>query len=389
MKLGFYNPQSMDPFAGYGEDSVSNVYHQSLARKMAQQSMVLLKNDNNILPLNKTDYSAIMVVGPNAASLDALAGNYHGVTSKAVNFVEGITAAVNAGTRVEYDQGSDYTDTIRFGGTWAAGNADITIAVIGLTPVYEGEEGDAFLADGRGDKHHLNLPAAHIAYLKALRKGNKKPIIAVVTAGSAVDISSITPYADAVILAWYPGEQGGNALADILFGDVSPAGRLPVTFYQSFSDLPDYSDYAMQGRTYRYYNGKVQYPFGFGMSYTSFQYQWTKQPSTPNSSKDSLVFSFNVKNTGSMNGDEVAQVYVQYPNLDRMPLKELKAFERVYVQKGEVTNIQIKIPLVELQKWVVQKNAWMIYPGEYKLLIGADSRDIRLNTSFVIKPGIK
>ena len=179
MKLGFYDPATLNPFAKYGEDSISNNYHTALARKMAQQSMVLLKNDKNILPLNKNNYGAIMVVGPNAASLDALLGNYHGVSAKSVNFVEGITAAVNSGTRVEYDQGCDYADTIHFGGTWAAGNADITVALIGFTAVYEGEEGDAFLAEGGGDRKSISLPASHIAYIKALRNGNKKPIIAV------------------------------------------------------------------------------------------------------------------------------------------------------------------------------------------------------------------
>ena len=203
-KLGFYDPAGATPFAGYGADSIASYYHLNLARKAAQQSMVLLKNsrlagqDRNILPLNPKDYGAIMVVGSNAASLDALLGNYHGVSSKAVNFVEGITAAAGPGTRVEYDLGCDYTDTVHFGGIWAAGNADITVAVLGLNPVYEGEEGDAFLAAGGCDRKSLGLPASHIAYLKALRKANKKPIIAVITAGSAVDIAAIEPYADAI-----------------------------------------------------------------------------------------------------------------------------------------------------------------------------------------------
>jgi len=180
-----------------------------------------------------------MIVGPNAASLDALLGNYHGVSSKAVNFVEGITAAVDAGTRIEYDMGCDYNDSTRFGGIWAATNAEITIAVLGLTPVYEGEdltpvyegeEGDAFLSENGADKKSLNIPASHIAYLKALRKGTKTPIVLVLTSGSAINIAELAPYADAIILAWYPGEQGGNALADILFGKSSPSGRLPISF---------------------------------------------------------------------------------------------------------------------------------------------------------------
>ena len=192
-----------------------------------------------------------MVLGANAGAMDPMVANYHGMSGHIVTFAEGITTAAGAGTAVQYDQGSDFTDTTHFGGIWAAGESDITIAVIGLTPVYEGEGGDAFLAANGGDKLTLELPAAHIAMLKELRKKNK-PVVVVVTAGSNVNISAIEPYADAILLAWYPGEQGGSALADILFGDVSPAGRLPVTFYQSFNDLPAYDSYQMKGRTYRY-----------------------------------------------------------------------------------------------------------------------------------------
>ena len=389
MKLGFFNRNSADPFSTYGEDSVSNAYHRMLARRMAQQSMVLLKNENKLLPLDKSKYGAIMVVGPNAASLDALVANYHGVSDKAVNFVEGITAAVNAGTRVEYDQGCDFSDTVHFGGTWASGNADITIAVIGLTPVYEGEEGDAFLSAGGGDKKTLGLPASHIAYMKALRKASNKPLVAVVTAGSAVDIASIAPYADAIILAWYPGEQGGHALADILFGNISPAGRLPVTFYHSRDDLPDYSSYEMKGRTYRYFKGNVQYPFGFGLSYTSFSYAWDQQPARINSLKDTISFSVRIKNTGGMDGDEVVQAYIQYPAVERMPVEELKAFKRVSIAKGQEQSVQLKIPVQELQKWDAQQHLWKLYTGEYNILIGPGSRDIQLRSTLRVGTGIK
>jgi len=375
LKLGFFDDSISSRYAHYGDDSISNIYHRSLARKIAQQSMVLLKNDKNILPLPENKYPAIMIVGPNAASLDALIGSYHGVNNDAVNFVEGITRAAGAGTRIEYDMGCDYKDTTRFGGIWAAGNAAITIAVIGLTPVYEGEEGDAFLAEGGADRKNLSLPAAHIAYLKALRKGTKTPIIAVINAGSAVDVSSIAEYADAVILAWYPGEEGGNALADILFGKVSPSGHLPVTFYNSFSDLPAYADYSMKGRTYRYFTGKVQYPFGFGMSYTSFDYTWIKQPVVQ---KDSISFSAKIKNTGSYNGDEVVQVYVSYPEQPGMPVKELKAFRRVSLNTSGETAIEFSIPLSELQKWDPKTHRWKINKGGYKIVVGSNAADERL-----------
>jgi beta-glucosidase len=389
LKLGFFDDPGASPFSRYGEDSVSNNYHRMLARKMAEQGMVLLKNNNNILPLDKDKYSAIAVVGPNAASLDPLVANYHGVSDKAVNFVEGITGAVGSGTRVEYDMGCDFSDTAHFGGIWMAGNADISVVIMGLTPVFEGEEGDAFLSKGGGDKQNISLPASEIAYMKALRKASNKPIIAVITAGSDVDVSSIEPYANAIIYAWYPGEEGGNALANIMFGKVSPAGRLPITFYQSLNGVPDYSDYNMKGRTYRYFNGKAQYPFGFGLSYTSFDYSWQQRPQSVNSLTDTLTFSVQIKNTGSMDGDEVVQAYIQYPNIERMPVMELKAFKRVSVPKGSAQLVQLKIPVQELQKWDLKESKWKLYPGNYNLLIGSNSEDVKLKSTITIKAGTK
>ena len=382
LKLGFFDDNHLSPYRGYGQDSIANSFHRSLARKIAQQSMVLLKNDKKILPLDNNKYPAIMIVGPNAASLDALIGSYHGVSNHAVNFVEGITNAVGPGTRIEYDMGCDYKDTSRFGGIWAAGNANITIAVIGLTPVYEGEEGDAFLAEGGADRKNLSLPASHVAYMRALRKGTKTPIIAVLNAGSAVDVTAIADYADAILLAWYPGEEGGNALADIVFGKVSPSGHLPVTFYNSFDDLPNYADYSMKGRTYRYFNGKVQYPFGFGLSYASFAYAWAKQPVVV---KDSISFSVKIKNTGNYDGDEVVQVYVHYPKQDGMPVKELKTFKRLTVNKDGEGTIVFNIPLLELQKWDEKKQTWKLYSGDYKIIVGENADDEKLNAVIEIK----
>ena len=383
-KLGFYDDPQKIPYHNYGADSVHNISHIALARKVAQQSMVLLKNSNNILPLNKADYPSIMVLGPNAAAFDAMVGNYHGVSSKVINFVEGITGAVDPATRIEYDLGSDYSDTTHFGGTWAAGNCSVTIAVVGLSPVLEGEAGDAFLSKSGGDKKDLSLPASEIAFMKALRHSSKTPIIAVVTAGSDVDISAIEPYADAIVFGWYPGEQGGNAFADLLFGKVSPSGHLPLTFYKSIKDVPDYSDYSMKGRTYRYFDGPVQYPFGFGLSYTCFEYQADKSPAKKYTAKDTVNVSVKVKNTGKMDGDEVVQAYVQYPQVDRMPLKELKGFKRVSVTKGGEQLVSIKIPVKDLQKWDLTTHGWKTYRGDYKLVLGSSSQDDKLDFAFTI-----
>ncbi|PWK78935.1 beta-glucosidase [Mucilaginibacter oryzae] len=384
-KLGFYDDPAANPYHGYGADSVHNEAHLALARKIAQQSMVLLKNNNNVLPLKKSNYSSIMVVGPNAASLDAMIANYHGTSSKVINFVEGITGSVDKATRVEYDLGCDYKDTTHFGGIWAAGNADATIAVIGLSPVLEGEAGDAFLSESGGDKKTLSLPASEIAFMKELRKGIKnKPLIAVITAGSDVDVSAIEPYADAIIFAWYPGEQGGNALADLVFGEVSPSGHLPLTFYKDMSNLPNYSDYNMKGRTYRYYNGPVQYPFGFGLSYTSFAYNLDGKLKTAYKKADTLTVNVNVKNTGKFNGDEVVQAYIKYPAIDRMPVKELKSFKRVSVEQGKEGSVTLKIPVQDLQKWDLATHKWKLYPGNYKLVLGSNSADEKLVADFKV-----
>ena len=384
-RLGFYDDPSASPYRSYGADSVENDAHTALARKAAQQSMVLLKNDHNVLPLNKSAVSSLMVIGPNAATMEPLIANYHGTSNKAVNFAEGITKAVGAGVRVEYDMGCDYKDTTRFGGTWAAGNADVTIAVIGLSPVLEGEAGDAFLSESGGDKKDLELPRSEIKFMQKLKQSvSHKPVIAVITAGSDVDVDAVAPYADAIIFAWYPGEQGGNALADIVFGDVSPSGHLPLTFYKSLSDVPDYSDYNMKGRTYRYYNGPVQYPFGFGLSYTSFTYQLKNKLKPKYSPKDTIAATLLIKNTGAMDGDEVVQAYIEYPNIGRMPLKELKGFKRVTVTKGNEQTVTIKIPAKDLQKWDMTAHKWKLYPGGYKLILGENSGDEKINASFII-----
>jgi beta-glucosidase len=383
-KLGFFDGGTNGPYDRYGADSVHNAAHIALARIAAQQGMVLLKNDHGVLPLRKDSIGSVMVLGANAASYDAMVGNYHGV-SKVVNFVEGITSAVGPAARVEYDLGYDYNDTTHFGGIWAAGNADVTIAVLGLSPVLEGEAGDAFLSNSGGDKKDLSLPPGEIAFIKALRKSVSKPIIAVITAGSAVDIAAIAPYADAILLAWYPGEQGGNALADLVFGKVSPSGRLPVTFYQSLRDLPDYKNYSMAGRTYRYFTVTTQYPFGYGLSYTHFAYQRSGKFKNSYSLRDTVSLTIEVKNTGQMDGDEVMQAYVQYPAMDRMPVKELKFFHRVHVNKDAVQQVIVKIPLADLQKWDLATHRWKLYPGNYRLLIGGSSTGQDLVEEFGVR----
>jgi beta-glucosidase len=234
----------------------------------------------------------------------------------------------------------------------------------------------AFLSKSGGDKTNISLPESEIVYLRKLRESVKTPIIVVITAGSNVDVTSIEPYADAILYAWYPGEQGGNALANILLGKVSPSGRLPITFYKSVNELPDYKTYAMKGRTYRYYNGDVVYPFGYGLSYTTFDYAKIQSNKLKYNSQDTIAISTSITNTGNMDAAEVLQAYVQYPNLERMPLKELKYFKRIEIKKGKSENVKMNIPVSELKKWDLKLNNWKLYSGKYKILLGNNARDI-------------
>ena len=384
-KLGFFDNPEKIPFHTLKGEDIHTPSSVALTRQAAQESMVLLKNANNLLPLKKDLYNTILVTGTNSVSADALFGNYHGMSSNLVTFAEGITKAAGPGVGVQYDLGSDYNDSTRFGGLWVSENSDLTIAVIGLTPVLEGEEGDAFLAPHGGDKVTLDLPAAHVAFMRALRQRHKKPIVAVVTCGSPVNIAAIESYADAIILAWYPGEQGGTALADIIFGAVSPAGRLPVTFYSSLNDLPEYDSYNMQGRTYRYFNGKVQYPFGYGLSYSTFKYESGAGLKKSYAKTDTLKISLLVKNTGTIDADEVVQAYIKYPQGERMPLKELKAFKRIHVLAGKEKKVVLSIPVSELKKWDLKKHGWEITKGNYQVFVGSHSQDERVTYDFKVR----
>ena len=383
-KLGLFNLNDLHPFAQLNSGDVHTPAHVNLAKEAALQSIVLLKNDHNLLPLKKSAIKSLMVIGPNASNLHALMGNYNGVSGNMVSFVEGITEEAGPSISVQYELGSDYSDTARFGGLWAAGFADVTIACLGLTPAQEGEEHDAFLSKTGGDKADLSIPLAHIKLLQQLR-ANKKPLILVLNAGSAIDIEALKPYADAILLTWYPGEQGGTALAEILFGKRSPSGRLPVTFYKSLDDLPAYENYSLQGRTYRYFKGDVSYPFGFGLSYTTFNYAWVQKPLAVYSGSDSIKLSLTVQNTGTADGDEVVQAYIQYPVQNNGLNRELKAFKRVGINAGEKTITQLSIAFQDLEKWNENKNSWEILKGEYSIYIGPDSKTDLLKATFLVK----
>lgn len=253
--------------------------------------------------------------------------------------------------------------------------ADVIVFVGGISPRLEGEEMPVD-ADGfrKGDRTNMEIPAVQKEMIKALQ-ATGKPVIYVLCTGSALALNWEDANIDAILNAWYGGQEGGTAVADILFGDYNPAGRLPVTFYKSIDQLPDFQDYSMKGRTYRYMTEAPLYPFGYGLSYTAFAYQNAKLSNDKIGKEQSVTLTLDIANTGKRDGDEVAQIYIKNPNDPEGPIKALKAFKRVNVKAGASTPVRIELPSKAFQSFNDQTQAMEVRPGTYQVLYGSSSAD--------------
>ena len=273
MKLGVLDKKEENPFDKIPYTVVDSEEMRKLNREVARRSVVLLKNENHILPLDKKKLHTIGVIGPNADSRKALVGNYEGTSSRYITVLEGIEDYVGENVRVLYSEGChlyrDRTSNLamehdRDSEVRAVCEAsDVVIAVVGLDATLEGEEGDTGNEYGSGDKPNLNLPGLQPDIIR-IAKESGKPVIVVLLAGSAMALSWEDEHVDAILDGFYPGAQGGAAIAEILFGGANPEGKLPITFYQTTEELPEFTDYAMKGRTYRYMENEALYPFGYG-----------------------------------------------------------------------------------------------------------------------------
>ncbi|MCD4665447.1 MAG: glycoside hydrolase family 3 C-terminal domain-containing protein [Bacteroidales bacterium] len=382
-KLGLFDPDDLNPYAAIKPDVVNCEKHKQLAYEAAAKSIVLLKNKNHALPLNKETLKNLLILGPTATDVTVLLGNYNGFSGELTTFLEGIVNKVDVGTIVEYNQGFIFHNDTLFHGFWQASRADVVVVCIGINSLYEGEEGDAMLNPDGGDRIEIELPENQIKYVRMVRERIKdKPLIVVITSGSAMAIPEIDEMADAVLFAWYPGEEGGNALADILFGDVNPSGRLPVTFYKSTNDLPPFDDYRMEGQTYKYFRGEPLYPFGFGLSYSEFEYS----NQMGNLENGKLNLTVTVKNSGEFAGEEVVQVYARKidPNISQ-PIKKLISFKRIKLGKKEEKIIQITMGFGLLSYWDVEQQKYLVESGEYEIQVTKSSNDARLREKIIIE----
>jgi beta-glucosidase len=376
-RLGLFDPDSLVPWSDISPDVINSPGNRALAREAAGKSIILARNRNNTLPLKK-DIHTLFITGPNAADASVLLGNYNGLSDNLVTILEGIMKKVSNSTKVEYIKGTDLVKPA-YDGWFLASEYDATIAVMGISPLLEGEEGDAQLSEARGDRKTIELPENQVEYIKKLRGDHKKPLILVITGGGPVTLTGIDTLADAILYVGYPGEEGGNAVADVIFGDINPAGRFPVTVLKSTADLPPFADYSMKNRTYRYYLGEPEFPFGFGLSFTTFSYSDIQTNQDDLLKEGMIKISCKVKNTGNVDGDEVVQLYVRKIDPDENdPVKSLKGFSRRFITKGGSVTVEFLLHAGDLQSWNTSLNSWEVRPGDYEIIVGASSADTRL-----------
>ena len=402
-------PDSADnkknPYSSIDYTHVDSYSSKEINLKIAEESIVLLKNADNLLPLDKNNISSIGIIGPNADSRKALVGNYEGTSSEYITVLDGIRREVeNSGTRVYASNGCDLfrpkveplgERSDRLAEVKAVCDvSDVIVAVMGLDASLEGEEGDTGNAYGSGDKPNLLLPGLQQEVLDTIAASGK-PAVLVVLSGSALALDKASTQFKAIIQGWYPGAQGGTAIANVIFGKKNPEGHLPLTFYSEKNTLPEFTDYAMKGRTYRYMTEEPLYPFGYGLSYTDFDITPTKIVAGPEayetvdgvldnkniyfkSGDDSIDITVKVSNKGNMSGAATVQAYVDYTalNLPGAPIRQLKALKKVRLEAGEEK--EVVISLDEKSFGLYDENGeWKLNPGNYSIFIGNSQPDRR------------
>jgi len=376
-ELGMFDPDDMVKWSKIPYSVVDCQANKEKALKMARGSMVLLKNKNNTLPLSKK-IKTIAVVGPNANDSVMLWANYNGFPSKTTTILQGIKNKMPNSTII-YEKGCKHTGEVHADSLNLAvskvKDADVILFVGGISPRLEGEEMRVTIEGFKGgDRTNIELPTIQKEMIKAL-KATGKPVIYVVCTGSALALNWEESNVDAILNAWYGGQAAGTAVADILFGDYNPAGRLPVTFYKSVGQLPEFEDYSMKGRTYRYMTQEPLYPFGYGLSYTRFNYKPARLAKTVIGKTESASLSVVVQNTGKRDGDEVVQVYLRNPNDPNGPLKALKGFKRISVKAGGSQKVDFVLSPEAFNSFNDNTKKFEILSGKYELLYGGSSDD--------------
>ncbi|TXT62027.1 MAG: Beta-glucosidase [Promethearchaeota archaeon] len=369
-KLGMFDPPEIVPYTNISYDVINSEKHRQLSYHTAHETIVLLKNDSTLLPLD-LEIGSIALIGPNADNPKAMYyPHYYPNPPKIVTILQGIQEKAASQIEIKYAKGcelegssEDKEHAIRI-----AKESDVIIGVFGLTGEIEGEEGYV-LGPLCGDRENLKLPEVQEELIKELSEIDK-PFILILTSGSALDIGYAKDKVPAIIHTWYAGCEGGNAIADIIFGEYNPAGRLPITFYKSVDQLPDYEDYNMEGRTYRYFEGDIIYPFGYGLSYSGFEYKNLQISPKQIKEDDNIVITVDIENLGPYSGGEVVQVYIGRNDLDyRVPKHELKAFKRILIEKDQIKTVNFTLNTSAL-KSINMEGQSVFEPGEITCYVG-------------------
>ncbi|WP_029905178.1 glycoside hydrolase family 3 C-terminal domain-containing protein [Prevotella sp. 10(H)] len=376
LRLGLFDPAENVKYANIPISVLESSKHKELARKITRESIVLLKNENNFLPLNKK-MKKVAVIGPNANNEVSVLGNYSGFPTEIMTPYKAIKKKLPK-AEVIYEKGIEFVTPSENSGQDIAAlvdrmkGMDMVVFVGGISPELEGEEMPVNIEGFTGgDRTSIKLPKIQTDLMKALKAANI-PTVFVMMTGSAIATEWESANIPAIINAWYGGQDAGTAIADVLFGDYNPSGKLPVTFYAKDSDLSAFNSYEMKNRTYRYFDGQVLYPFGYGLSYTDFEYSSVQIPSSIKAG-ESIEVTVNVKNTGKIDGGEVVQLYMGYPTAkEQTPLYTLKAFNRIFLKAGESKNIVFRLSPKEFAL-AEAEGILKVKAGKRKLYIGGTS----------------
>ena len=370
LKLGIIKPDPDCPYNHFDERVVGSPDHINLAREAAVESMVLLKNERGALPIDKNIHT-LFVTGAGAADAFWLMGNYFGISDRYCTYLQGIVSKVSNGTAVNYRPGCLESTPTRNAINWAvdeSAGAEKTIVVMGNNGNLEGEEGEAIDSE-RGDRDNIRIPESQMNYLRQICRRKKEGVIVVLTGGSPVDVREVCQLADAVVMAWYPGQEGGYALGDLLFGDTNFSGRLPVTFPEDGNRLPPFEDYSMRGRTYKYMSDNIYFPFGYGLSYGHVDY--SNLQVTKADRKEGVTLTLTLTNRGNRTIDETPQVYITAPGAGTTaPLQQLAAFQRVNVAPGASAEVQFTIPAERLMT-VQEDGSRKLLKGDYTITVSS------------------
>jgi beta-glucosidase len=377
-RLGEFDPPEMVPYSDIPADRLDCQQHRDLALEVARQTLILLKNDE-VLPLNRDSIDSVAVIGPNAD--EERFGGYSGTPSFAVTTLEGIKNMVGDDIEVNFALGCELDDDDTSGFSEAAeiaADSDVAVVVVGTSLEISNEA---------LDRSDLDLPGVQEELIKAVYEANPKTIVILIN-GMPLSINWTQENVPAIIEAWYPGQSGGTAIAEALFGKYNPGGKLPVTFFKSVDQLPPLEDYDItKGRTYWYFDGEPLYHFGHGLSYTTFEYSnlVTSSNTFDVFEDEPLAVTVTVENSGEHGGDEVVQLYIKDPERTfDMPKKKLRAFKRVHIPADEQTNVTFILSKDDFAFWHPDADSWAVETGDFEIQIGSSSEDIRLTTTITI-----